>query len=94
MWSDVSRFTLFQSDGYIGVRREVDEVMHPSCLVPTVQACRGSVMIWGSETLCAQKMRLADYLNILNDQVFPLMDGTDIYQDDNAMINRVQIVKA
>ena len=102
MWSDVSRFTLFQSDGYIGVRREVDEVRHPSCLVPTVQACRGSVMIWGccswsglgSETLCAQKMRLADYLNILNDQVFPLMDGTDIYQDDNAMINRVQIVKA
>ena len=43
MWSDVSRFTLFQS---IRVKREADEVtqlLHP---VPTIQACRGSVMIW------------------------------------------------
>ena len=36
MWSDESRFTLFQSDGRIRVRREADEVMHPSCLVPSV----------------------------------------------------------
>ncbi|KAF7659613.1 hypothetical protein LDENG_00295490 [Lucifuga dentata] len=35
MWSDESRFTLFQSNGCIRVRREADEVMHPSCLVPT-----------------------------------------------------------
>ena len=47
MWSDEARFTLFQSDGDIRVRREADEVMHPSCLMPTVQACGGSVMIWG-----------------------------------------------
>jgi len=47
MWSDESRFTLFQSDGHIRVRREVDEVLHPSCLVPTVQACGNSAMIWG-----------------------------------------------
>ena len=43
MWSDESRFTQFQSDGRIRVRRESDEVMHPSCLVPTVQTCGGSV---------------------------------------------------
>ena len=35
MWSDESRFTLFQSDGGIRVRREADEVMHSSWLVPT-----------------------------------------------------------
>ena len=46
MWSDESRFTLFHSDGRIMVRREADEVMHPSCLVLTVQACGASVMIW------------------------------------------------
>ncbi len=82
MWSDESRFTLSQSDWCIRVRREVDEVMHPSCLVPTVQACSGSAMIWGccswsgqgSATLCAQRMRSADYLNILNDQVISAMD--------------------
>ena len=81
MWSK-SRFTLFQSDGHIRVRREADEVMHPSCLVPTVQACGGSAMIWGccswsglgSATLCPQRMRSAHYLNVLNDQVIPSMD--------------------
>ena len=31
----------------IRLRREADEVINPSCLVPTVQACGGSVMIWG-----------------------------------------------
>lgn len=36
MCSDESRFTLFQSDGHIRVRREEDEVMHPSCIVPTI----------------------------------------------------------
>ena len=38
MWSDESRFILFQSDACIRVIREADEVMYPSCLVPTVQA--------------------------------------------------------
>ena len=77
MWTDESSLTLFQSDGCIRVRREVDEVMHPSCLETTTHTCGGSVMIWGgfswSAMLCAQKLRSADNLNILN-QVFPSMD--------------------
>ena len=47
MGSDESRSTLFQSDGRIKVRREADEVMHPSCLVSAVPACGGRAMIWG-----------------------------------------------
>ena len=39
---------MFCSDGDIRVGRELDQAMHPSFLVPPVQACGGySVMIWG-----------------------------------------------
>lgn len=50
MWSDASRFTLSQRHGCIRVRREAHEAMHPSCIVPTVQAYGSSVMIWGCFT--------------------------------------------
>lgn len=38
-------FILFQSDWLIRERREVDDVMLPSCLVLNEQACGSSVMI-------------------------------------------------
>ena len=106
MWSNESRFTLFQSDGCIRVRREGNEVMHPSCLVFTVQACWGSVMIWGwfswsdlgSVTLGAPKMRsswLPEYTEwasvSINGFLFP--GGVGILRDDNATIHQARIVK-
>ncbi|GBN30534.1 hypothetical protein AVEN_192516-1 [Araneus ventricosus] len=82
MWSDESRFSLFQNDGRTRVRREPYEAMGPSCIVPTVQANGGSIMIWscfngsglGSATLCDSKMKSQHYLNMLNGQVIPSMD--------------------
>ncbi|GBN77863.1 hypothetical protein AVEN_86917-1 [Araneus ventricosus] len=45
MWSDESRIGLFQNDGLNGIRREPYEAMDLSCIVPTVQANGGSIMI-------------------------------------------------
>lgn len=56
-------------NGCISVRKEVNEVMHPSCPVPTDQ-WGGSVTMWGwirlvrskfTAILCAQTMRSAEY---------------------------------
>ncbi|GBN63728.1 hypothetical protein AVEN_114070-1 [Araneus ventricosus] len=47
MWSDESRFCLFQNDGHTMVRRETHEAMGLLCIVPTVQANGSSIMIWG-----------------------------------------------
>lgn len=44
MTPDLSFFGVM---GGIRVRREVDEVLHPSFLMPAAHACRSSVMIFG-----------------------------------------------
>ena len=46
MWSDESRFTLFQNDGCVRVWCEPHEAIDPSCTTLTLQASGGSVMIW------------------------------------------------
>ncbi len=46
-WSDESRFLLRHSDGRVRICRKEHESMAPSCLVSTVQAGGGGVMVWG-----------------------------------------------
>ncbi len=45
-WSDESRFLLRHSDGRVRIWRKEHESMDPSCLVSTVQAGGGGVMVW------------------------------------------------
>ncbi len=46
-WSDESRFLLRISDGRVRIWCKEHEGMDPSCLVSTVQAGVGGVMVWG-----------------------------------------------
>jgi len=47
VWSDESRFTLFQNDGKIQVWRLPKEKYDINCLVPTVKHGGGGIMMWG-----------------------------------------------
>ncbi len=46
-WSDESRFLLRHSDGRVRIWPKEHESMDPSCLVSTVQAGGGGVIVWG-----------------------------------------------
>jgi len=46
-WSDESRFLLRHSDGRVRICCKQNENMDPSCLITTVQAGGGGVMVWG-----------------------------------------------
>ncbi len=48
-WSDESRFQLQRSDGRVRIWHKEHDSMDPSCLVSTVQAAGGGVMVWGCE---------------------------------------------
>ncbi len=46
-WSDDSRLLLLHSDDRVRIWRKEHESMDPSCLVSTVQAAGGGIMVWG-----------------------------------------------
>ena len=47
IWSDESRFTLFNNDGRLRVWRHKGERYNSDCIINTVKGDGGSIMIWG-----------------------------------------------
>ncbi len=68
--------------------------MDPSCLVSTVQAGGGGVMVWGIfswHTLCPlvpieHRLNATDYLSIVADHVHPFMTTVYTSSDDTSSI--------
>ncbi len=96
-WSDESRFLLQHSDGRVRICRNEHESMDPSCLVSTVQASGGGVMVWGIFSwhtlgpiiLIDHRLNATAYLSIVADHVYPLMttvypSSDGYFQQDNA----------
>jgi len=88
---------LRHSDGRVRIWRKQNENMDPSCLVTTVQAGGGGLMVWGMfswHTLGPlvpiwHCLNATAYLNIVSDHVHPFMatlyPSSDVYfQQDNA----------
>ena len=47
VWSDESKFNLFDSDGKVMIGRSPRKEFDPKCKIPTIKQGGGSVMIWG-----------------------------------------------
>lgn len=92
----LGRGSAFLWDLCIRAIKEADVVMQPSCPAPTVQACGGWVVIRvGASMVCAQRIRSADFPNMLSDRGLPSMEFVfpgGLSLDDNAGIHRVHIV--
>ncbi len=105
VWSDESRFLLQHSDGRVRIWCKEHESMDPSCLVSTVQAGGGGVMVWrifSWHTLCPlvpieHRLNATAYLSIVVDHVHPFMttvypSSDGYFQQDNAPCHKDHII--
>ncbi len=81
-WSDESLFLLRHSDGRVRIWHKEHESLDPSCLVSTVQAGGGGVMVWGIFSChnfvplvpIEHLLNATAYLSIVADYAHPFYD--------------------
>ncbi len=94
-WSDESLFLLRHSDGRVRIWHKEHESLDPSCLVSTVQAGGGGVMVWGILSChnfgplvpIEHLLNATAYLSIVADHVYPFM--TTVYPSSDATSSRI-----
>ncbi|CAJ0758085.1 4351_t:CDS:2, partial [Entrophospora sp. SA101] len=94
VWSDESKFALFESDGRVRVWRKPGEAYKEDCIQPTVKFGGGSVMFWGCFgwhgvgplIVVEGNMDSNDYINILAGHFIPWVNNypNSIFQQDKA----------
>jgi transposase len=106
IWSDESRFLLFQNDSHHWVWRCPHEKYDVNCLIPTIKSGNNGIMVWG----CFNKSKIGPliqvsgritgsvYIEVLENHLLPFINELDnneeyIFQDDNAPVHRAKIVK-
>ena len=105
LWSDESRFQLYQSDGRVYVRRCVGEAFAEGCVVPTVKHGGSGIMVWGCFSAAGvgdlvrveQKIDAAVYVDVLRDHLIPsahrLIGPEFLFQQDNAPPHTARITQ-
>ncbi len=104
-WSDESMFLLRHSDGRVRIWHKDHESMDPSCLVSTVQAGGGGLIVFrtfswhtlGPLVLIEHRLNATDYLSIVADHVHPFMtavypSSNSYFQQNNAPCHKAQIL--
>jgi transposase len=94
VWSDESRFALFESDGRVRVWRCLGEAYNQDCIQPTVKFGGGSVMFWGCFgwhgvgplVVVEGNMNSDDYVNVLAKFFIPWVSNypNSVFQQDGA----------
>ncbi len=94
-WSDESRFLLQHSEDRVRIWHKEHESIDPSCLVSTVQAGGGGVMVWGIFSWHAlvplvpieHSLNATADLSIVADHVHPFMTTVYPSSDDYQIIS-------
>ncbi|CAB5350216.1 unnamed protein product [Rhizophagus irregularis] len=94
VWSDESRFALFESDGRVRVWRRAGDAYNKDCIQPTVKFGRWSVMFWGCFgwhrvrplVVVEGNMDSDKYVNVLANHFIPWVSNypNSIFQQDGA----------
>lgn len=105
IWSDESRFLLYENDGRHRVWRKPHEQYDIDCMFPTVKSGNKGIMVWG----CFTKKRLGPlvvvdgsitgsaYKMLLEEHLLGFIQSLDddityTFQDDNAAVHRAKSV--
>ncbi|GBC23363.1 IS630 family transposase [Rhizophagus irregularis DAOM 181602=DAOM 197198] len=105
IWSDESRFLLFQNDAHHWVWRKPHEKCDVNCLILTVKSGNQGVMVWGyfAKNQLGPLIQVSGsitglvYINILENHLLPFYNNLEnnlqyFFQDDNAPVHRARTV--
>ena len=89
LWSDESRFCLYQNDGRVYVHRRIGEDYLNACVVPTVKHGGRGIMVWGCMmtkavghlALVSGNLNSCGYIDLLENAMIPSTHRLSVSND-------------